>query len=153
MAPTTKKEVSCSGKKLGHNSPVAGDKCAQCGVNQDESGKQFQKIEYFVKEPEKGIHSEMHALAKEISEYCGEPKKFAMYLGIIKNIGLPRAYKIFAELRQAKEIKTPGKLFLYLSSYPLAQAGKKPGKKKSKKKKEIKRRHGNSKRAKQNITQ
>src|SRR3989344_3243010 len=78
---------------------------------------QLQKIEYFVKKPAKGIHSEFHALAKEISEFCGEPKKFGMYLGIIKNIGLPRAYQIFAEMRQAKEIKTPGKLFLYLTAY------------------------------------
>ena len=75
------------------------------------------KIEYFIKKPAKGIHSEMHALAKEISEFCGEPKKFGMYLGIIKNIGLSRAYRIFAEMRQAKEIKTPGKLFLYLTKY------------------------------------
>lgn len=79
-------------------------------------GGGLRKIEYFVKKPERGIHSEMHALAKEISEFCGEPKKFAMYLGVIKNIGLPRAYRIFAEMRQAKEIKTPGKLFLYLSA-------------------------------------
>jgi hypothetical protein len=111
---------------------------------------QFQKIEYFVKKPEKGIYTEMHALAKEISEFCGEPKKFAMYLGVIKNIGLPRAYKIFAELRQAKEIKTPGKLFLYLSSSrpagPPAQTNKKPVKKKTEKKKKTKKRHGNNKR-------
>src|SRR3989338_10965182 len=78
---------------------------------------QLTKIEYFVKKPEHGMHSEAHALAKELSEFCGEPKKFGMYLGIIKNIGLPRAYRIFAEMRQAKEIKTPGKLFLYLSAY------------------------------------
>ncbi|MEK7153984.1 MAG: hypothetical protein AAB792_00305 [Patescibacteria group bacterium] len=97
---------------------------------------QFQKIEYFVKKPEKGIHTEMHALAKEISEFCGEPEKFAMYLGIIKNVGLPRAYRIFAELRQAKEIETPGKLFLYLSS------SRKPKKKKTQKRKKIKKRHG-----------
>ena len=136
MVSVIKKGVSCSGKKLGHNFPVAGGKCTQCGVDQDELGRQFQKIEYFIKKPEGGIHTEMHALAKEISEFCGEPKKFAMYLGIIKNIGLPRAYRIFAELRQAKEAKTPGKLFLYLSSY------QKLGKKKGKKKKRIKKRHG-----------
>lgn len=142
MASITKKGGACSGKKLGHNFPVAEGKCTQCGIDQDELGKQFQKIEYFVKKPGKGIHTEMHALAKEISEYCGEPKKFAMYLGIIKNIGLPRSYRIFAELRQAKEVETPGKLFLYLSSY------KKPGQKLIKKKKRTKKRRGNSKRAK-----
>lgn len=116
MRPAISKDVPCYGKKLGHNFKVDGGYCSQCGIGQDELSKQFQKIEYFVKKPERGIHSEAHALAKEISEYCGEPKKFAMYLGIIKNVGLPRAYRIFAELKQAKEIKTPGKLFLYLSS-------------------------------------
>jgi len=132
MGSATKNGVPCLGKKIGHNFPVAGGKCTQCGINQDELGKQFQKIEYFVKEPEKGIHSEMHALAKEVSEYCGEPKKFAMYLGIIKNIGLPRAYRTFAEIKQSKNVKDGGKLFLYLSSY---KAGKEQKKTKSKKKK------------------
>jgi hypothetical protein len=94
------------------------------------------KIEYFVKEPARGIHSEMHALAKEISEYCGEPKKFAMYLGVIKNIGLPMAYKIFAEIKQSKSVKDKGKLFLYLSSY------KKLGVKKKKRRKRVKKRDG-----------
>jgi len=100
------------------------------------------KFEYFVKEPARGIHSEMHALAKEISEYCGEPKKFAMYLGVIKNIGLPMAYKIFAEIKQSKSVKERGKLFLYLSSY------KKLGIKKKRKKKKAKKRYGNNKRTK-----
>ena len=44
-----------------------------------------------------------------------------MYLGIIKNMGLSRAYQVFAELKQGKDIKTPGKLFLYLSSYRKAK--------------------------------
>lgn len=105
------------------------------------------KIEYFVKEPVRGIHSEKHALAKEISEYCGEPKKFAMYLGVIKNIGLPRAYKIFAEIKQSKSVKERGKLFLYLSSC------RKPGEKKGKKKRRAKKRRGNSKKTKQNTAQ
>lgn len=91
------------------------------------------KIEYFIKEPARGIHSEKHALAKEISEYCSEPKKFAMYLGVIKNIGLPRAYKIFAEIRQSKNIKDRGKLFLYLSSYKPKKGRSKPKSKKTKK--------------------
>ena len=153
MAPAIKNEALCQGKRFGHNFPVAGGQCTQCGAGQDELSKPAQKIEYFVKEPIHGIHSEKHALAKEISEYCGEPAKFAMYLGIIKNIGLSRAYRIFAELRQAKEIKTPGKLFLYLSSCPSPQTGKKPDKKKSKKEKKTKKRRGNSKRTKQNTAQ
>ena len=89
--------------------------------------KEFQKIEYFVKEPARGMHSEMHALAKEISEYCGEPKKFAMYLGVIKNLGLRKAYATFAEIKQSKSVKDRGKLFLYLSS------SKKPKNNKNKK--------------------
>lgn len=112
-----KNSAACFGQKFGHDFRIAGGKCTKCGINQNELGNGLQKIEYFIKQPAKGIHSEMHALAKEISEFCGEPKKFGMYLGVIKNIGLPRAYRIFAEMRQAKEIKTPGKLFLYLSAY------------------------------------
>ncbi|OHB17139.1 MAG: hypothetical protein A2913_02130 [Parcubacteria group bacterium RIFCSPLOWO2_01_FULL_40_65] len=69
------------------------------------------------KKPERGIHGPMHALAKEISEYAGEPKKFGMYLGIVKNIGLKKAYQIFSKIKQSKDVKTPGKLFVYESSY------------------------------------
>ena len=69
------------------------------------------------RKPERGIHGPMHALAKEVSEYAGEPKKFAMYLGIIKNIGLRKAYQIFSKIKQSKNIKTPGKLFVYESSH------------------------------------
>lgn len=72
---------------------------------------------YKIKDQNRGIHSKMHALAKEISEYCHEPKKFAMYLGIIKNIGLKRAFQIFSEIKQTKDIETPGKLFVYKSKY------------------------------------
>ena len=76
-------------------------------------GKELAKIKK--KKPEHGIHSEIHALAKEISERFGEPKKFAMYLGIIKNIGLKKAYRIFSKVKQSKNVKTPGKLFVYES--------------------------------------
>lgn len=65
--------------------------------------------------PIRGIHSDIHALAKDISEYCNEPKKFALYLGIIKRIGKNRAFQIFSEIKQSKKIETPGKLFVYLS--------------------------------------
>ena len=76
--------------------------------------KELSKIKE--KKPERGIHSQMHALAKEISETFGEPKKFAMYLGIIKNIGLKRAYQTFSKIKQSKNVKTPGKLFVYEST-------------------------------------
>jgi len=99
----------CFGQKLGHEFLTPGSNCARCGIDPDKLSGGLTKIEYFVRKPEKGMHSEMHALAKEVSEYCGEPKKFGMYLGIIKNIGLPKAYRIFSEIRQGKEIKTPGR--------------------------------------------
>lgn len=63
----------------------------------------------------RGIHSEIHALAKDISEYCKEPKKFALYLGVIKRIGKDRTYQIFSEIKQSKNIKSPAKMFMFLS--------------------------------------
>ena len=79
----------------------------------------IKKVEFqsIIKRPQRGLHSAKHLLAKEISEYCREPEQFAMYLGIIKNIGLARAHQIFAEMKQSRRVKTPGKLFLYLSAY------------------------------------
>lgn len=75
--------------------------------------------------PAHGIHSEIHALAKEISEYCNEPKKFALYLGVIKRIGKKRAYQIFSEIKQSKNVKSPAKLFMFLSKNNLKiQTGK-----------------------------
>jgi len=65
--------------------------------------------------PIRGMHSEIHAIAKDISEYCKEPKKFALYLGVIKRIGKNRAYRIFSEIKHSKDIKSRAKLFMYLS--------------------------------------
>lgn len=65
--------------------------------------------------PVRGIHSEIHAIAKDISEYCKEPKKFALYLGVIKRIGKNRAYQIFSEMKQLKDVDSRAKLFMYLS--------------------------------------
>lgn len=67
-------------------------------------------------EPIRGIHSEIHAIAKDVSEFCKEPKKFALYLGIIKRIGKNRAYQILSEMKEMKEIDSRAKLFMYLSS-------------------------------------
>lgn len=80
--------------------------------------KGFRKLNEILKsrfESTKGIHSDIHALAKDISEYCKEPKKFALYLGIIKRIGKNRAYQIFSEIKQSKNIRSSAKMFLYLS--------------------------------------
>ncbi len=75
--------------------------------------------------PEKGIHSPIHALAKEISEYCGEPEEFAMYLGVVKNIGLTKAYRIFSEIKHSPKVTTRGKLFLFKSKYKPETGNKK----------------------------
>jgi hypothetical protein len=48
---------------------------------------------------EQFIHSEEHLIADDISKYCGEPKRFNLYLGIILRIGKHRAYQIFSELK------------------------------------------------------
>ena len=109
-------------------------------MDKEELNKHYLKGEnidkYKIKKPEQGIHSEMHALAKDISEYCGEPRKFAMYLGIIKNIGIREAYRIFSEIKQNKQVETPGKLFVYMSANE------------SRKNKPNKKNNGNNKRSK-----
>jgi hypothetical protein len=90
-----------------------------------ESG--FRKINEIVGSlpvPARGMHSGIHLLAKDISEYCNEPKKFALYLGIIKRIGENRAYQIFSEIKQSKNVKTPGKLFMFLSKAKKDQKNK-----------------------------
>ena len=78
------------------------------------------------RKPEKGIHGPAHALAKELSETFGEPKKFAMYLGIIKNIGLKEGYRLFSKIKSSKNIKSPGKLFVYESTRKNMEILKKP---------------------------
>ena len=87
-------------------------------------GKELAKIKE--RKPERGIHGPVHALAKEISETFGEPKKFAMYLGIIKNIGLKESYRLFSKIKHSKNIKSPGKLFVYESTYRHMEIVKKP---------------------------
>ncbi len=66
----------------------------------------------------KNIHSEVHYWADIISSTFHERKRFAMYLGIIKKIGVKEAQRIFAEIKESSA-KTPGKLFVW-------KAGEKP---------------------------
>jgi hypothetical protein len=49
---------------------------------------------------EQFIHSEEHLIAADISKYCGEPKRFNLYLGTILRIGKQKAYQIFSEMKQ-----------------------------------------------------
>ena len=67
--------------------------------------------------------NDAHAQSSSAKNNSSFTSNMAKYLGIIKNIGLPQAYKIFSEIRHGKEIKTPGKLFLYMSSRSRKQVG------------------------------
>jgi len=65
--------------------------------------------------PNKNIHSEAHYWADVISSAFGERKKFGMYLGIIKRIGVPEARRIFLEINDS-HAASPAKLFLWKAS-------------------------------------
>ena len=69
-------------------------------------------IKQRVKNRNKNIHSEAHYWADTISSAFGERRRFAMYLGIIKRIGVKDAQKIFTEIKQS-DAKSPGKLFVW----------------------------------------
>ncbi len=62
----------------------------------------------------KNIYSDIHYWTDVISSAFGEKKKFAMYLGIIKRIGVEEAKRIFAEIQDSKA-KSPGKLFVWMA--------------------------------------
>ncbi len=64
----------------------------------------------------KNIHSEVHYWTDVISSAFGERKKFGMYLGIIKRIGVTRARQIFSEI-QDSNVDNPGKLFVWKSKH------------------------------------
>lgn len=71
------------------------------------------------------LHSEAHVLADEISAHFNEPKRFAMYLGIIKRLGVARTRAIFARVRaEAAEIQNPRKLFMWLARNPEGESPK-----------------------------
>ena len=68
-----------------------------------------------INQPVKNIHSEAHYWADVISRTFGERKKFGMFLGIIKRIGVEVTKKIFTEI-QDSNATNPGKLFLWKTS-------------------------------------
>jgi hypothetical protein len=48
----------------------------------------------------------MHEVALEVSEYVGEPQKFAMWLGIVKRVGTGKMVSLLKQMRK-KGIKSP----------------------------------------------
>lgn len=70
-------------------------------------------IEKYKPKPEKNLHSGIHATAREVSVFCGEPKRFGQYLGIVKRIGMQRAYQIMSEIKQSDGVKNRASLFMY----------------------------------------
>lgn len=80
-----------------------------------------------VLKPKKQLHSEAHVLADELSCHFREPKKFAMYLGVTKKIGLRTCRRLFSEVRQS-DAKEPAKLFMYKVKQYNLELKKKHGK-------------------------
>lgn len=65
------------------------------------------------------LHSEAHVLADEMSTYFNERGRFAMYLGVINRLGVPKARAIFAELKaESGAVQNPRKLFMWLAKNP-----------------------------------
>jgi len=62
----------------------------------------------------KNIHSEVHYWTDVISTAFCERKKFAMYLGVIKRIGVTAAQRIYVDIKNSK-VTSPGKLFFWKS--------------------------------------
>ena len=58
------------------------------------------------------IHSAEHELADQICKHFKEPKRFGMWLGIIKKYGTQHVYKSFAEVKQSNA-KTPVMLLMW----------------------------------------
>lgn len=65
---------------------------------------------------EKYIHSPEHALAAEISAFFGERKKFAVYLGVIKRMGMAQARTLFSSIKSDEaNVSSPRKFFMWMS--------------------------------------
>lgn len=76
---------------------------------------------------EKYIHSPEHALAAEISAYFAERGKFAVYLGIIKRMGMAQARTLFSSIKSDDaNVRSPRKFFMWLSKKEKKPAVPKP---------------------------
>jgi hypothetical protein len=54
----------------------------------------------------KGIHSYEHEIALEVSEYSGEPEKFALWLGIVKRVSTAKMVGLLRMMKE-KQITSP----------------------------------------------
>jgi len=80
----------------------------------DKIGKLLQSRLDKAQKTDPHLHHEMHILADEISTAFGERKRFAMYLGTIKRVGMTRARAVYRQIQQDGGAKQPGRLFMYL---------------------------------------
>lgn len=65
---------------------------------------------------ERYMHSDAHVLAAEISAHFSERKKFALYLAVIRRIGVPQARTLFASIKSGDvDAQNPRKFFMWLS--------------------------------------
>ncbi len=121
--------LPCLNKTHGHR--MVGDVCTRCGMSRTQINALFAAATARALAPSRKrtgpkqltpalarrtMHSEMHALAKDISEYCGEETLFAQFLGRIKTVGLPIAYQAFSELRarvDQRHIRQPGRWWMW----------------------------------------
>lgn len=123
MARIEYEKADCYQQKFGHD--FAGNICMKCGAvqgNLNQPVKKIEKLKYApIRKENKNLHSNIHYVADEISQYFGERKKFGMYLGIIKRIGADRAWQLFSEIKQnmdetkksGKVLESPAKLFIW----------------------------------------
>jgi hypothetical protein len=86
---------------------------------------------------ERYMHSEAHALAAEISAHFAERKKFALYLAIIRRMGVQQARTLFAEIKSGDaNVASPRKFFMWstrrTTPAPKVPKAKKAGKPKKK---------------------
>lgn len=95
-----------------HNFVIAGGDCLDCGINQKELSKPFQKISKPAKlseqKPQKGIHSFEHEKVKEVCDYFGDKhyKDFGRWIGILFRIGISNFEVQFRYVKE-KGIKNP----------------------------------------------
>ena len=67
-------------------------------------GEKF--LEKKIGKKERNIHSYLHELTREVANYVGEPKKFGLWLGVIKNAGEGKTKDVLARMKE-RNIASP----------------------------------------------